>query len=144
MEHDEEKLATAFRILVVDREDVAQNVQRLLREDDVVISAPNALVASHRIIEADADGAPFDVVLCRIDIDDTRGRGILRATQTCAETPIFIYLARYCDERIDSLQPADGILIKPFTGEELERLIEKIVMNRSRERTRRLLSDSYN
>jgi hypothetical protein len=57
---------------------------------------------------------------------------------------MFIYLARYSDEGIEAIKPADGILIKPFTGPEIEDLITKIVLERDRERTRRLLSDHYN
>lgn len=136
--------STAYRILVVDDEDVAQNVQSILQADDVVVRATDAIVACERITRAETDGTPFGVVLCRIDIDRTRGRSIVRVLNTCAVRPVFIYMARYFDDGIEAADPGDGILIKPFSGEELERLIEKIVMKRSRERTIRHLSDEFN
>lgn len=141
---DVEHIASGFRFLVVDREDVARSVQLLLQADDVVITETDSARACERIAEADRSGAPFDVVLCRFDIDASCGQSVYRATHACESPPLFIYMARHCDEASESSLPRDGILIKPFSGEEVEDLMVKIAMARSRERTRQLLSNNYN
>lgn len=94
--------------------------------------------------ELEEAGTPIDVVLCRVDIDAARGQSIFRAVQARAEPPLFIYMARHCDEGIEAIDGADGNLIKPFTIEELDDLLFKAVVARSRERTRKLLSDRFN
>lgn len=137
-------MPAGFRFLVVDELEVGANVRRMVRSDDVVITALSASAACQRIRDAEMEGAPIDVVLCRINIDETRGQSIFRATLDCAQPPLFIYMARYCDDGIEAFAPADGILIKPFTEGELDELMVKSIFARSRERTRRLLSDNYN
>lgn len=141
---DDGDIPAGFRFLIVDRGDVARGVQLLLQADDTVVIATDSTVACQRVVDADKDGVPFDVVLCRFDIDPMNGQSIFRATCACASPAMFIYMARHCDEAAESVHPADGILIKPFTGQEVEDLMVKIAMCRSRQRTRQLLSDSFN
>lgn len=139
---DDESAYLPFRMLVVDEEDTARSVRRILQPNDVVVRAATADDACNRIANSDADAAPFDVVLCRIDIDESDGEKILRAVRAYAEPPMFIYLATHAQDPEQFHRAADGILIKPFRYFELEDLMLKIVTKRSRDRLRRMLSDS--
>lgn len=141
---DEDDPARDFRFLVVDVPDVASNIQRLLRSDNIVITATDSVAACQQLTDLETKGTSVDVVLCRIDIDEMRGQSVFRAAQACAEPPLFIHMARLCDEGIEPIHGADGILIKPFTLEELDDLLFKAVVARSRKRTLQMLSDAFN
>lgn len=141
---DDDYVNAPYRFLIVDHPDVARDVQLPLKGGETVVVETDPALACQRVADADRQGAQFDVVLCRFDIDATYGESLYRATRACSRPTIFIHMARHCDEAGEWPHRADGILIKPFTGQEVEDLMVKIVMEHSRAHTRQMLLNDVN
>lgn len=126
-----------MRILVIDDDaQVGLSLQRLLRREDVSVET-DPRIALSRVAAGYAAGAPFDVVLCDLQMPGMTGVEVIRALRTADRPPLLILMSG--DHRIsESTSEADGVLAKPFTRDELRDMLRRSPRERTVTVTARL------
>lgn len=124
-----------LKVMVVDENPlVARAIARILAEYDVTIEVdPSTAVA--RVVDAEVDGQPYDLVVCDTSTPRATGLDVLSATRALERPPMFVLISGH-PEVGDS--GADAVLVKPFTAQELRALVTCLVAARATAPTRRL------
>jgi two-component system sensor histidine kinase/response regulator len=123
-------------LIIDDDPTLARALQRLLRSDEVATEG-DPRRAVERMADAEADGAPFEVVLCDFDLGEMTGIDVLARLTSLAERPAFVLMSGY-EEIVDAASTADAVLLKPFRATEIRELLARIKVTRSRAVTRRI------
>ncbi len=124
-----------LKILVVDDNPaLAHAIANILDELDVTVEVDPA-AALERVVDAEVDGEPYDMIVCDAVMSGTTGLDLLAAARSLYQPPQFILLSGE-PELADA--GADAVLLKPFTPQELRALITCLVAARQTATTRPL------
>jgi CheY-like chemotaxis protein len=124
-----------LKILVVDDNAMlARAIGRSLAEHAVTVET-DATTALARIIDAEVDDGAYDLIVCDAYMPNKTGMEMLAATRVLRQPPMFILISGEADL---AGAPADGVLVKPFTSQELRALITCLASARVSAKTRRL------
>lgn len=126
-----------MRILVVDDDpDVGRALQRMLRCDDVVVET-DSFTGVARVLSAEFEGDPFEVVLCDFRMPGMNGLDVLAEVRGWPEPPMLILMSGD-DDIVNAASVADAVLIKPCRRAEIRACIEEVKGTRQRAVTQRI------
>ena len=115
------------RIIVIeDNAILARAIGRILAGYDVTVEI-DSQAALARIVDAEVDGVPFDVVICDAHMPNKSGFDVLAATRALHRAPVFVMISGEA-EIADA--DADAVLVKPFAPQELRALILSLLAAR--------------
>lgn len=124
-----------MRILVIDDDEhLVFAIQRGLKGHEVTVET-DARAGIELVGAADADGTPFDVVLCDLVMPTMNGLDVIASLRAQHAPPILLLMSGHDD--VDAAS-ADGVLAKPFRPREVLHTIEGVKERRSQASTRRL------
>ncbi len=121
-------------MVVDDNPILAHAIARTLAEHDVSVET-DATAALAQIVDAEVDGAPFDIVVCDARMPRKTGLEILEATRALYRPPLFVLISGEADIADAG---ADAVLLKPFTPRELRALVTCLLSARASHPTRRM------
>jgi DNA-binding response OmpR family regulator len=126
-----------MRILVIDDDfSLGRALHRTLTDHEVMIETDSASGVA-RVVSADLEGDPFDVVLCDYTMPDMSGLDVLAALRSHDDPPLLILMSGD-DDVVKVASVADGVLLKPFMTSEIYATIGRIKAQRSHVQTRRM------